>query len=96
LEARAILVIGYGFGDEHINKMLAQAVRHDPTKRLVVVGNVRDREKAQQRQKEISMKLDIPSQTVVMLEGTAKEFLSRNDLASELSVHLPEGTKAEF
>lgn len=96
LEARAILVIGYGFGDEHINKMLIQAVRHDPTKRLVVVGNVRDREKAQQRQKVISDKLDIRPETVVMLEGTAKDFLTRNDLANEMSKHLPASAKAEF
>jgi SIR2-like domain len=37
LEARLLLVIGYGFADEHINGILAQALRGEPEKRLLVV-----------------------------------------------------------
>ncbi len=37
LEAKLILVIGYGFGDEHINGILQQALRGGQEKRLVVV-----------------------------------------------------------
>ena len=37
LDARLLLVIGYGFGDEHINGILAQALRGDQGKRLVAV-----------------------------------------------------------
>lgn len=40
--------------------------------------------------------LGIPSQAIVVLGGTAKEFLGRNDLASEISKHMPEDAKAEF
>jgi DNA-binding XRE family transcriptional regulator len=96
LEARTILVVGYGFSDEHINKMLSQAVRHDSTKRLIVIGNVRDKAGAQHRQQEIATKLGVHVQTVVIIEGTAKEFLARNDLASEISKYVPEESKVEF
>jgi hypothetical protein len=37
LEAKLILVIGYGFADEHINGILSQALRGNPEKRLVAV-----------------------------------------------------------
>jgi hypothetical protein len=37
LEAKLLLVIGYGFADEHINGILAQALRRAPDKRLLVV-----------------------------------------------------------
>jgi hypothetical protein len=37
LEAKLILVIGYGFGDEHINGILSQALRGNSEKRLIAV-----------------------------------------------------------
>jgi hypothetical protein len=37
LMAKLIVTIGYGFFDEHINKMLAQALRDDTDRRLLVV-----------------------------------------------------------
>ena len=37
LEAQMIITIGYGFGDEHINSMLSQAVRNDKSKRIFSV-----------------------------------------------------------
>lgn len=38
LESRIVLVIGYGFGDEHINKILLQALRSDRERLLLVVS----------------------------------------------------------
>ncbi len=96
LEARVIVTIGYGFGDEHINKMLVQAMRQDGEKRLVVVGNVTDKAKADKRQKEISSKLDVSPSSVVVLEGTAKDFLKRTDIADLLKGYLPKDAAAEF
>jgi hypothetical protein len=40
LEAKLLVLIGYGFGDEHINGILGQALRNRPEKRVVVVGPV--------------------------------------------------------
>jgi SIR2-like domain len=60
LEAKAIVSVGYGFGDEHINKMLAQAVRINGPKRLIVVGNIPNAEKAARRKDEIVGRLGIP------------------------------------
>ena len=96
LEARVIVTIGYGFGDEHINKMLFQAMRHDSGKQLVVVGNVTDKEKAGKRKKEISSKLNISPSAVVVLEGTAKNFLKRADIAELVKGYLPKDAAAEF
>ncbi|WP_158920954.1 SIR2 family protein [Acidisphaera sp. S103] len=37
LAARLLLVIGYGFADEHVNAILSQALRRSPGKRLLAV-----------------------------------------------------------
>jgi hypothetical protein len=37
IESRLIITIGYGFGDEHINGMLRQAIRSDPKMRILCV-----------------------------------------------------------
>ncbi len=100
LEARAIVTIGYGFGDEHINKMLIQALRGEPSKRLIVVGNVSDTAKTEARKKEIAAKLQVPaervSSTIAVLQGTAKDFLKRADIADIVSGFLPPDTRVEF
>lgn len=38
LEAKILLAIGYGFGDEHINKILQQALGSDDDRQIIVVG----------------------------------------------------------
>jgi SIR2-like domain len=45
LEAKLLLVVGYGFGDEHINGISRQALRGSADKRLIAVtwfGEIRD------------------------------------------------------
>jgi hypothetical protein len=96
LEARAILIIGYGFGDEHINKMLIQAVRHDSSKRLIVVGNMTDTAKLTRRREEIAKRLDIANETIAVVKGTAKEFLLRPDIAEAVLAHVPAEKPTEF
>ena len=41
LRAKLIVVIGYGFADMHINKMLTQALRGDESLRLLLVTTSR-------------------------------------------------------
>ena len=38
LEAKIILAIGYSFRDEHINGIITQALRHDPSRVLLAVS----------------------------------------------------------
>lgn len=96
LDARLILVVGYGFGDEHINKMLIQAVRSDSSKRLLVIGNIADEPGAKKRRTEISTRLGVAPEAITVLPGTAKGFLGRPDIAEAVMNAMPADNKAEF
>jgi hypothetical protein len=99
LTASAILVIGYGFGDPHINKMLAQALRTPLAKRLLVIENMPDSKKASRKQQEIASRLDLKDEAanaVTVVTGTAKEFLKRVDIADAVLGCLPKEAAAEF
>lgn len=96
LDARLIVVVGYGFGDEHINKMLIQAIRSEPKKRLLVIGNTADENRATQREEEIAKRLEVSSDAVTVLTGTAKEFLGRADIVDAVTNAIPAEAKAEF
>lgn len=45
LEAKLVITIGYGFGDEHINGILAQALKSDSQRKLLCVGLNAEEEK---------------------------------------------------
>jgi hypothetical protein len=96
LDARVIVIVGYGFGDEHINKMLIQAIRSDSSKRLLVIGNSADEKVAAKRRGEIAKRLDVSPDAVTVLTGTAKEFLGRADIVDVVMNAMPAETKAEF
>jgi hypothetical protein len=95
-DARVIISIGYGFGDEHINKMLSQALRADDQKHLLVIGNVPDDNNAGARREVIGNRLGVGSSAISVVKGTAKDFLKRSDIAEEVTRHLPEESKTEF
>jgi len=96
LDARVIVIIGYGFGDEHINKMLTQAMRFDSTKRILVVGNTPDERSALKRRDEIAKRLDISPEAISVLTGTAKDFLKQPGIAGVVLKALPIQPVAEF
>ncbi|MFA6962202.1 MAG: SIR2 family protein [Opitutaceae bacterium] len=96
LDARAIVTMGYGFGDDHINKMLTQALRHDPNKRLVVIANVKDDQEAALRASNVAKRLGVSDSFVKVLAGSAKTFLQRTDLDTVIQEFLPEPPKVEF
>jgi hypothetical protein len=50
-EARLIVTIGYGFADDHINGILRQSLKIDPTRKLLAVTRVQDDEQATERLK---------------------------------------------
>jgi GTPase Era involved in 16S rRNA processing len=88
--------MGYGFGDDHINKMLVQALRHDANKRLVVIANVKDDKEAVERASAVAKKLGVSEKVVKVMAGSAKTFLQRKDLDKLIQEFLPEPPKAEF
>ena len=92
LDAKLLLVIGYGFGDEHINGILAQALRADSSrvKRLVAV-TVCEEGNEQKLRKFIAERLgteDSDPRLVINSCG-AKPFLETGLNLMKLSRHFP-------
>lgn len=85
-----------GFGDDHINKMLVRALRHDPNKRLAVIANVKDEKEAAERTVSVSKKIGVSEKVVKIMAGSAKSFLQRKDLGKVIHEFPPEPLKAEF
>ena len=79
LEARLILVVGYGFGDEHINSILCQALRANSEKQLFAVmwdGSSNGDGDVPRFKKWVTKQLGIESDKQVnVVVSTAKDFL---------------------
>jgi len=95
LIAKLIVVIGYGFGDNHINKMLTQAIRDDKDRRLFVVANC-PTDKAEARCQEICKGLEVSNEQIIVNQGTAKQFLESTDLRDKLLGAIPKSDEAPF
>ena len=99
LEAKLILVVGYGFADEHINGILRQALRGSPDKRLIAVtwsGDLREGEGEQRAEKFkslISKQLDLPDidPRVIVQMSPAKRFLGEELSLAAVSKYFPQG-----
>jgi hypothetical protein len=92
-------VVGYGFGDEHINGILSQALHANPNKRLIAVtsfGELSESHKAEKKDKfrdYIAHQLGIKKpddERIVVYASTAKYFLENELTLSEMSKHFPE------
>jgi hypothetical protein len=83
LDARLLLVIGYGFSDEHINAILGQALQNNPGKRLIAVtwfGELTEEGEADHAKKFKSnirkqLRLGDSDERVIVLVSPAKRFL---------------------
>ena len=98
LNAKLIVVVGYGFGDSHINKMLTQGVRKDTCRRVLVVRNCAQ-EKIDTSQEEIGNRLDLNTeekQRLVLYPSTAKAFLENSTLKQILQENMPPEQEAPF
>lgn len=97
LIAKLIVVVGYGFGDVHINKMLTQGLRDNPDRQMLVVKksdcNGGDVANDIHNRLELS---DAEKNRVAVQQGTAKEFLETLDLATLLLQKIPKGEDAPF
>ena len=99
LLAKLIVAIGYGFGDEHINKMLTQSLRNDSQRRLLVVQRCPDSKVADNKKQEVLALLELSEDKdnqVVVRQGSAKEFLETQDLSKVLADHIPQNAGAPF
>jgi hypothetical protein len=96
LMAKLIVTVGYGFFDEHINKMLAQALRDDTDRRLLVVTRCAKKEEAENKRTEVANRLTLEEQRVVVQRGSAKNFLEQGNIAEVLRKQIPKGTDAPF
>lgn len=98
LRAKLIVIIGYGFADSHINKMLTQGLRGDNAPVLCVVSRCAEGELDSNARK-LARQLELAETQftqVKYLKGTAKEFLETSDLAKLLQTQIPPGTDAPF
>ena len=98
LEAKLLLVVGYGFGDPHINAILRQALRGSPEKRLIAVtwsGEPRDDTERQSLctkfQSDVLRELELKENDprLVAICAPAKKFLSEELTLASVSKHFP-------
>jgi hypothetical protein len=76
LDTKLILVIGYSFGDEHINGILKQALQHDKNRKMVLVS-------PEAKEKDIINRLGLDGSQVVIISKKAKDFVE-NELRLEM------------
>jgi len=96
LSARLIVVIGYGFGDDHINKILSQALAVDAERQLFIISDCRDNEAQQQIKSDVTKRLGAKEEQLTVNIGTAKEFLQSSEVANQLLALLPGSAKVPF
>lgn len=96
LGTRLIVSIGYGFGDGHINKMLAQALKCDAERRLFVIARCADLKAIQNMQTKIVQWLQVNQDQVVVHGGSAKEYLEMPNLKDDLHSLIPKRGDAPF
>lgn len=91
LETRLIVIIGYGFGDPHINKMLSQSITADRNRRVVVVQRCSAQD-APNKVGEIGRLLELSDDQraqIIVLPDSAKSFLEMTDLSRVLQEQIP-------
>lgn len=98
LLAKLVVVVGYGFGDAHINKMLTQGLRDDLNRQMLVVCKCDDG-KGEARGQEICSRLELgeaENKRVFVHPGTAKEFLETPELSKLLLDKIPRPVDSPF
>lgn len=99
LDARLLIAVGYGFGDEHINAIVGQALNSDPSKKLVAVTKLRSDVSGKIVQAEHDkfrdfalnqLKLQATQASQIVIKGSgAKQFLSQELTLSEMAKIFP-------
>lgn len=98
LQCKLIVTIGYGFGDPHINKMLAQSLRSDSERRMCVVQRCSAPD-AEKKRSEILGYVELSNKRegqVIIHPGTAREFLQTSNLVQTLANYIPPSNAGAF
>jgi hypothetical protein len=95
LSAKVVCLLGYGFGDEHINKILRQSLVSDSSRRIVVIANCSDSE-AQSRAAKITQHLGANQDQVIVWTGTARDFLQNESSTGRLLGIVPRSEDEPF
>jgi hypothetical protein len=96
LLARLIVVLGYGFADSHINKMLSQALRSEGVRRLLVVARCKTDDECREKERAIAASLESKPDQVIVEKGTAKSFLEPDGLGERLVGLIPKAADSPF
>ena len=91
LQAKLIVTIGYGFGDEHVNEILAQALRRESTTRLYVVRDCINPKCVEEKAKHLTAVLGVSADQIRIHEGKTRQFLGTNDLKKLLTDQIAAG-----
>jgi len=89
LEAKLIVTIGYGFGDEHINGIIGQAAKSNDGLRLVCVGKGLNREMVKGALKISGDQADGDNR-IETVEKAAREYLQEGLTIEKVSAFFPE------
>ena len=94
--ARIIVAVGYGFADPHINGILGQSLKRDPSRKLLTVAPVTASDETQRaaaeadRCREIAKALDLrDSDQIICWNCKAKEFFQNRLTLASLSKLFP-------
>lgn len=81
---KVLVVIGYGFGDEYINKIIRQGFARDSRKRMVVVGANKQRSEEEFRTKFNEAAVLVDAGRVTFMDGGTKAVLNDGTLLTEI------------
>ena len=95
LETKIIACIGYGFGDQHINKILEQSLKRDENRRLLVIAPGSDDDQID-REAEIKSRVSAQAGQIILRKLSAKEFLETADAHKQLLDVIPTPASAPF
>ena len=87
--SRVMVCVGYGFGDEHINGILRQALRQNGSRRLLAVVGPGGEERERGAREWICRQLDVGRAQVIAKASGAKEFLSEGLTVEALAELFP-------
>lgn len=96
LDASLIVTLGYSFADDHINKMLTQAIRKADTRQILAVARCDSDDDCKRRKNEVASRLKIDPSRVDFIKGTAKTFLEQADAGALLVSKIPQPAKIPF
>lgn len=90
LRAKLIIIIGYGFGDEHINGIVTQALKQDDTRKILLIAKNKDKEF-------VAKKLNLDNTNQIIIEKyNAKEYLEKKLTINQLYKYFQEKKDDKF